>query len=216
MDFENFLRTPIYAMNFRFMLMDVVDFLRTSEQNLDALYAKEMQDIEKEEVYHEFKIDRAETAEHRFRVALPLRIRYAGVVAVVTTVEWHVGLLAKRLKVPPPTAIKGKSSTVCALDHMNLLVGGGRNEEILNFDALTKIRNCISHAAGLERDYEYAETLPEFVGRLKGFSIGDWHMFGLQVCIDRNSVELYAMEIQDVVYQLHKALSIAKHLHKKA
>ena len=83
------------------MLGDVLDFLDFSERNIDWLYGAEKQSIQRkaalgwgfpekdrylESDYTELLLT---NAEHRFTVSLPMRIRYAALVSLVTAVEWQ-------------------------------------------------------------------------------------------------------------------------------
>lgn len=105
-DPEKFLNTPIYAFDFQFMIGDVKDFLEFSESNIDSQRQCELQAIAHRKDWDQFPSDYREHLEenvnHRFRVSLPLRIRYGAVLAFITSVEWSVKFLNESALFPVP------------------------------------------------------------------------------------------------------------------
>src|SRR5690348_8496849 len=103
-DLERLLNERHYATDFQYFIGDVEDFLDFSESNIEWQYRAELQRIAREAASADWPDGYREhlegNAEHRFKVSLPLRVRYAAVIALVTAVEWSVDYLAKRLKVP--------------------------------------------------------------------------------------------------------------------
>src|SRR5450830_767121 len=96
-DFQKFLETPIEAFDFQFMIGDVKDYLEFSESNIDLQYRRELQVIESSKDLDDFQPgyrDHLEqNVEHRFKVSLPLRVRYGALLAFTTSVEWAVHYL---------------------------------------------------------------------------------------------------------------------------
>ncbi len=76
------------------------DFLEFAENNIDLQYQRELQEIAQRKDWDQFPPDYCEREHlegginHRFRVSLPLRIRYGALLAFITSVEWSVKLLS--------------------------------------------------------------------------------------------------------------------------
>lgn len=79
-----------------------------------------------------------------------------------------------------------------------------RNEDIRIFEDLVRVRNCITHSAGLIKDDKYSEQTVESVQRLDGFSLDNWHFIGTHVCIGGGSLNPYAEMLKQLVVELHK------------
>ena len=103
-DPEKFLNTPIYDFDFQFMIGDVKDFLEFSENNIDLQYQRELQAISHRKNWDEspsgYREHLEQNIDHRFRVSLPLHIRYSAVLALTTSVEWSAKLLIYKLVNP--------------------------------------------------------------------------------------------------------------------
>ena len=209
-DIDRLMNEPIYAFDFQFMIGDVQDYLDFSENNIEWQYRSELQSIRRRAETGDFEDfpqgyrEHLETnAEHRFKVSLPLRIRYGALLALATTVEWSVEYLVQNLIVPLETEPK-KNKTIYALEVLNERTGLGRDGPIKDFEALVRVRNCVAHSAGLERDYKYRDNLPEAVRRLSGFSLANWHFFGSHVAIEKGALDKYIQEMKHLVVDLHK------------
>jgi len=211
-DLQRLLSEPIYAFNFQFMIGDIQDYLDFSENNIEWLYRTELQSIRRraeagdfDTMPHGYREHLEANAEHRFKVSLPLRVRYGALLALVTATEWSVAHLAHRLIKPFGTIPKGRNKTIHELDVLNERTCLGRDELIKDFEALVRVRNCVAHSAGLERDYKHRDTLLEAIQRLNGFSLAKWHFFGSHVAIDKGALDKYIQEIKVFVVDLHKA-----------
>jgi hypothetical protein len=208
-DLERLLSEPIYAFDFQSMIGDVEDFLDFSENNIDWQYRRELQDIshrvEAEEFPQGYKEHLEANAEYRFRVSLPLRVRYASVVALTTSVEWAVGYLMKRLKVPLSKRPSGCNGTVHGLLELQRRTDVGSVERVRDYEALVQVRNCIAHSAGIEERYKFRGQLAAAVDRLSGFSLGHWHFFGRHVCIEKGALNRYVQQMGELIVALHKA-----------
>jgi hypothetical protein len=215
-DLDRLMNGPIYAFDFQFMIGDVQDYLDFSETNIEWQYRTELQSIRRRAETEDFPPGYQEhleaNAEHRFKVSLPLRIRYGAVMALATAVEWSVTYLAQRAVEPIGKKPNGKNETVYALEVLNERAGLKRNEAIKDFEALVRVRNCIAHSAGLERDYEHRNQLPGAIQRLKGFSLASWHFLGSHVVIEKGALDTYVREMKRLVVGLHKAAQEQGHL----
>ena len=211
---ERLLNEPIYAFNFKSMIGSIREFLAFSEANI----AK--QHIEKRRSIHE-RVDSGElnfldehrdsyvehlleNTEHWFTVGLPLQVRYAALLSLITAVEWSIGLLNKQLTQP----IKNQSGcnlTVHSLKILNKRTQLGKMNSIDNYKALVEARNCIVHNAGLERGYKYPDALEQSLERLEGIYLDNWYLYGTHVCIEREALNQYIDEIGETVVDLRAA-----------
>lgn len=217
-DIEKFLSTPIDAFDFQVMIGDAKDFLEFSEENLDWQYRREMQAIARRDDISScpsgYREHLETNAGHRFKVSLPLRIRYGALLAFTTSVEWAVvGYLHRNATSPVPKAPKGTNPTVNVLRELCARASLEAKETIQDYEALTKVRNCVAHSAGIVATYQYKDDMPEAVRRLSGFSLANWHFFGEVVCIERGALEKYMDATSRLVVALHTAMR-EKHLLK--
>ena len=135
---------------------------------------------------------------------MPLRIRYGALLALTTAVEWSVKRLCQNLIEPVEDPGKEKSA-VNRLKILTNRAGLERGELISNFEALTYVRNCIAHNAGLEEGDKFETDLPKTISRLgKGFSLAGWHFLGSHVAIDKGALEKYIEEMQPLMVDLSK------------
>ena len=151
------------------MLDDLKNFIDFSEQNIQWQKKRELYRIEREcdaksledpDLGLGYPESEREKVQRRFDSLLQ-RVRYASLIALITTVE-RVAMTLKALaesmdrSIPPrPT---GKNMVVHLLDVFNQ-VGLGCEQQVLVLETLTQVRNCIVHAAGLVDEYEYGAQL---------------------------------------------------------
>lgn len=215
-DLDRLMNEPIYAFDFQFMIGDVQDCLDFSENNIEWQYRTELQSIRRRAETEGFPPGYQEhleaNAEHRFKISLPLRIRYGAIMALATAVEWSVTYLAQRAVEPIGEKPNGKNETVYALEILNERTGLKRNESIKDFEALVWVRNCVAHSAGLERDYKHRNQLSGAIERLKGFSLASWHFFGSHVAIEKGALDTYVGEMKRLIVDLHKVAQEQGHL----
>lgn len=208
-DLERLLSEPFYAIDFQYMIGDIEDFLDFAERHIEWQYRHELRDIRRRANDEEFPPGLREhletNAEHRFKVSLPLRVRYAAVIGLATSVEWSVGFLVKHLRAPISEVPKGRKDTVHGLMELQRRTGIGHADAISDYAALVHVRNCIAHSAGIEEHYRWRGELPAAVGRLSGFSLANWHLFGRHICIEKGALSPYVREMGDLIVALHKA-----------
>ena len=209
-DLQKFLDTPIEAFDFQFMIGDVKDFLEFSESNIDWQYRRELQAIEHHKDLDDFpsgyRDHLEQNAEHRFKVSLPLRVRYGALLAFTTSVEWAVGYLNQSAVSPVSDARDGTNVTVKALRQFSVQTGVDASAVIDDYEALVQVRNCIVHAAGIVEAYRFEDTLPAAIARIGGITLANWHFLGDQVCIDRGALEPHIDRAAELVVSLHSAM----------
>ena len=206
---NQFLDTTIDAMDFQSMISDVNDFLEFSEQNIDWQHRRELQSIT---LRTDLKDDPdycdslEQSADHRFKVSLLLRIRYSALLSFVTSVEWSVTFLNQSAVTPIPAKKNGVNHTVKILHEFSNRVALNSMEIVANYEALVKLRNCIAHYGGVLHGYPYKDDLPNAVARIRGITIERWHFFGDQICIARGALEDPIQSTAKLVLELHKQM----------
>jgi hypothetical protein len=213
-DLQKFLDTPIEAFDFQFMIGDVKDFLEFSESNIDWQYRRELQAIAHSNNYDDlppnYRHHLEQNAEHRFKVSLPLRVRYGAVLAFTTSVEWAISYLNKCATSPVPDRRDGTNSTVNILRVFCARASIDAGAVIDDFEALVQIRNCIVHSGGIVETYRFMNDLPAAISKIDGITLANWHFFGDQVCIDRGALEPHIDRAAELVVKLHSALRARK------
>lgn len=208
---QDFLNRPMYALDFRIMIGDVVDFLDFSERNIESQFQLELQAIPKMVAPEDRSTGLVEHLENnanfRFQVALPLRLRYAVVVALVTSIEWSVRLLVKKFNVEVPSKPNSESKLIRRIRGLQVVAGMECEEEIRIVKDLVQIRNCIAHSAGLIRHDGRSEDIRSSVNRFDGFSIEKKHLLGEQVYIEKGALNPYADKLEQFVVDLHARVS---------
>jgi hypothetical protein len=209
-DLQKFLDTPIEAFDFQFMIGDVKDFLEFSESNIDWQYRRELKAIANRKDIVDFppgyRHHLEQNAEHRFKVSLPLRVRYGAVLAFTTSVEWAIGYLNKCAASPVSNHRDDTNLTVKILRDFSARASVDAEAVIDDYQALIQIRNCIAHSAGVVETYRFKDDLPAAVSRIGGITIANWHFFGDQVCIVRGALEPHIDRTAALVVTLHSAL----------
>lgn len=104
-DFNTFLDQTFFGLDTLTMLGDVEDFIEFSERNIGWQKQRELRRAEQECNNTEFDdphleaLHRDQTlqgVEFRFEVSLTQRVRYAGLTALITTIEWVLLALKQR------------------------------------------------------------------------------------------------------------------------
>lgn len=209
-DPQKFLDTPIEAFDFQFMIGDVQDFLEFSESNIDWHYRRELQAIAHRKDFDDFppghRHHLEQNAEHRFKVSLPLRVRYGAVLAFTTSVEWAIGYLNKYAVSPVSDLRDGTNLTVKILQDFSAKASVDAEQVIDDYKALVQIRNCIVHSAGIVETCRFKNDLPAAVSQIGGITLANWHFFGDQVCIERGALEPHIDRAAELVVTLNSAL----------
>jgi len=205
---------PVYAYEFQVMIGDIQDYLELSESTIEWQYRTERQRIRRQAERGDFRGFPSEysqsygkhlenNADHRFKVSLPLRIRYGALIALVTMVEWSVNYLARAVG-QELKGTKEKSKTVWGLEYLAKRCGLECDEFIKDFQVLSYVRNCIAHNAGLEEGSRYRTQLREAIARLEGVSFAKWHFLGSHVAIEKGALDKYIENMKTLVVDLHK------------
>lgn len=208
-DAEKLLNTPIEAFDFSVMIGDVMDFLEFAEENLSKQYQAALEALARRDLSgcpSEYKDSLEANLNHRFQTSLPLQLRYGALIGFVTTVEWAALRLNEAAITHAPPKAKKDNESVHLLRHFTREAGIDAEHMLKNYEALVHMRNCIAHSAGLHATYKHRESLCNEINRLTGIYFGSWHFLGDQICIDRNALSPYMLEMADFLPNLHAAL----------
>ena len=209
------LHEPIYSWDVAARLSGIVDFLEFSERNLAWQRQREVRRAKKEADTLEFEPQDAhlllqarkqmvESAELRFDIGLSQSVRYAGIVAYVTSIEWCMKLFNARL--PHPFSSK-KSDSVHILKHLSTKVAYPLSEQAATLKRMIAVRNCIVHSAGLVKGDKHETDIRAAIAALNGFGISNAGFIGDEICVDIGAVEHMAKEALIWVPALDKACS---------
>ena len=174
---------------------DVDDFLEASELNIEWQRRGAIQAIRGTTDLDDFPegyLDHLLTnAEHRFTTSLPIRLRYASLVALVTTVEWEARALCKYAAFSIEEKPKGVNKTVHILRSFEGQLSIDATKTIDDYENLVFVRNVVAHNSGVVPGCEFEDQVREAVNKLEGFSITNWHFIGDCVKIERDSLKPY-------------------------
>lgn len=205
------------------MLGDVEDFIEFSEGNIGWQKHRELRRAEKECNDTEFDDPRQEAqyrdqilegVEYRFDVSLTQRVRYAALIALITTVEWVVLALKKRAAFDFPTKPKKKNEAVHALSVFNRKAALGLEQKILLLETLSQVRNCIVHAAGLLASYQYQPELRQSLIVLPGIKVSNLNFLGDSIDIEAGFLEGIIKDVREWLPNVEKAVSEQRFLRK--
>lgn len=218
-DPEEFLSRKHFALTFRSLVSDVEDFLEFSEQTLAWQHRNANQAIQRNPDLGEYPEGYIEhfiaSTEHRFAVSLPMRLRYASLVALVTTMEWEgrvLGQIANFRLEPKP---KERSETVHILKCFDRELSLGAGATIDDYERLVHVRNVVSHNAGIAAGYRHEAQLRNSVDLLSpGFTIANWNFLGDCVKIERGALTPYIRAMADRLPRIWQAADNAGKVRK--
>src|SRR5712692_5877580 len=158
-DLDRLLDQTYYSWNTSVMLSGVIDFLEFSESNLSWQRRREIRKAQQEgdavdfapedqHLAESYRQHLVEGAEYRFDVSLSQRVRYAGLVAFVTTLEWCAKALKHRMARAVTKTPKGENEHVHFFSFLNQLSSAGFGHHIEDLGHLVQVRNCVVHAGG--------------------------------------------------------------------
>ncbi len=205
-EMDRLLNQPIYSWDTSQMLGEVISFLEFSEENLAWQYRRELRKADEEskaafppghEHYHSYRQHLLGNVEYGFDVSLSQRIRYAGLVAFLTTVEWFAKAMKRRLPETVSLPKEVENENINVLQYLNSRISAGFDERIADVRNLVYVRNCVVHAAGFVNEYRHGDALKHAVQQLRGFSIWEENYLGTSIKIERGAVDAYAKEASE-------------------
>ena len=219
-DLNLLLDQTYYGWDTKTMLGDVIGFLEFSEANLTWQKRRELLRAEHEGKNTEFRLEDQhlaasyrgqliEAVEYGFDVSLAQRVRYSGLVAFVTTMEWCAKLFSKRLKHESPSVPAGHNKHVHLFSYLNIESSSQFEKQIDDLKKLVHVRNCVVHASGFVEGYEFEKEVRETLGSLDGFSTWSENFLGTNIKIEKNAIEKFAEGAMAWVPQLDERCTAA-------
>lgn len=204
-------RINLDTWDFQVMIEDVKSFLEIAENNLSVLHAKEIASIKKthedggfSDIPRGYKEHLEQNSNFRFLTSQPLQIRYAALVSLTTSVEWAIKHICKKLEEPIKTNVNDGNKTVQILSKLNNKLCLGLEDIVLEYGSLVKIRNCIVHNSGIKKGYRHEEDLPKIIEQIRGISLEDKRILGVQIWIEKNSLNRYIDRIKNLVIKIYE------------
>jgi hypothetical protein len=204
-DLNAFLDQTFFGLDIQTMLGDVEDFVEFSESNIGWQKHRELRRAEQECDNTEFDDPRLEAqyrdqmlegVEYRFEVSLKQRVRYAALIALITTIEWVLLALKKRAVFEFPKKPEKKNEAVHALSEFNKRAVIGLEQKILLLETLIQVRNCIVHAAGLLASYQYEPELRQRLVELPGVKVSNLNFLGDSIEIETGFLESVIKDVR--------------------
>ncbi len=200
---DRLLNSTIYSWDVSSLLSGIVDFLEFSESNVAWQREREVRRARKEADELDFgpmdahllpqaQVQIVESAEYRFDIGLAQSVRYSGLVAYVTAVEWCAKLFASRASTPVPKSPKGTNEAVHILRSLDAKTEGGFEQQINVFERVVFVRNCVVHAAGLIRGDKHEVELRAAISAVPSFELSTAGFLGESVHISKGAIEALA------------------------
>ncbi len=139
-------------------------------------------------------------------ISLTQRVRYSGLTAVITTIEWSLIVIKGQATFPvpdKPKTPKGRSEAVYLLEVFAKRCGQNLATDIKELQTLTQVRNCVVHSAGRIETYEFLNELRQALQGHVGIKLSNSNFLGesievaegyLQSVIERAKTWLPALE----------------------
>lgn len=200
---EALINEPIYGLDALTLLEDVEDFLDFSEANIDwqAKRGARKAEVECQAIEFDDPLDAVRYREHRlegvnyrFNVSLTQRIRYSGLTAVITSIEWSLVVMQRRATFAIPPKPRGTSEAVHLLGAFASRVGQEVTDQIKLLILLVHVRNCVVHSAGRIETYDFADDLRQALSGHDGIKLSNSSYLG-------ESIEICPGYLQKVIEQ---------------
>jgi hypothetical protein len=180
------------------MLNDVEDFIEFSECRIKKQQHREFLRAEREcdcttfssaQEEGQYRIQILDGVKFHFETCLTQRVRYATLVALITTIDWVLLSLKKRTSFRFPKTPTGKNESIHILSIFNTKANLHLENEISSLENLIHIRNCIVHAAGLLSSYKHEIKLRQTLKALPGVKVSDLNFLGDSIEIEDGFLE---------------------------
>lgn len=213
---DEFLNRTFFGLDILTMLNDVEHFIEFSEGNIATQkqleYNRTERDCSEEEfddpvMAAQYRDQMLESVHYRFDVGLTQRVRYAGLTAFITTVEWCLLALKKRAAFDFPDKPKGTNEAVHALEVFNQKANLGVETKIEVLRAAIQVRNCIVHAAGLLGSFQYEASLRAQLQSLPGVKASTINFLGESLEIEAGFLESLVEDFRQWLPDIEKTAS---------
>jgi len=216
LDLTKFLDQTFFGLDTLSMLSDVEDFIEFSESNIGWQKHRELRRAEQECNDTEFDDPRDEAqyrdqilegVKFRFEISLTQRVRYAALVALITTIEWVLLTLKKRRAFEFPQKPEGRSDAIHILSVFNSMGTLGLEQEITALETLIFVRNCVVHSAGLLSSYKHEDDLRAALTTFSGITVSDLHFLGDCIEIESGFLEKVVLDLRRWLPNLDRVVS---------
>lgn len=204
-DLDALLNHTFFGLDTLAMLGDIDDFIEFSESNIGWQKHRALRHAEQECDNTEFDDPRLETqyldqmlegVDYRFEVSLKQRVRYAALIALITTIEWVLLALKKRATFDFPKKPEKTNEAVHALSEFNKRAVIGLEHKMLLLETLIQVRNCIVHAAGLLASYQHELELRQKLVELSGIKVSRLNFLGDSIEIETGFLESVIKDVR--------------------
>lgn len=197
-----FLNCTLESLDLIAMLNGVDRFISFNETNIETQKATQTNLAEKtvfvgvvDSLQLQLRDQLVESTKYRFDIDFTRRSRYAGLTALITTVDWFVVSFRNRLSF---TATEKKGNkTVNLLRDLNELSQQPYAKQIKDFEHLVHVRNCIVHASGLIESYEHEKSLREALPNIRGVTLFVDDFLGECIDLDRDAIPSRVNEMKN-------------------
>lgn len=195
---DEMLNQTFFGLDTLAMLGDIEHFVEFTEKNIvwqkDLEYSRAQRECDEEEfddpsTKTQYRDQMLGGVLYRFDVGLTQRARYAGLTALITTVEWCLLSLKKRAAFQFPKKPDSKNEAVHILSVFNEKVPMDLNAKIEHLKALILVRNCVVHGAGLLGAFRYEQKLRERLPALSGIKASNINFLGESIEIEPGVLE---------------------------
>lgn len=216
LDLDTFLDQTFFGLDTLTMLGDVEDFIEFSESNIGWQKHRELRrakqecddtDLDDPHLAAQYRDQTLEGVEYRFEISLKQRVRYAALIALITTIEWVLLALKRRAAFKFPKKPKKKNEAVHALSVFNERAAISLGQKIDLLETLSQVRNCIVHAAGLLASYQHEPELRQRLGGLSGVKVSNLNFLGDSIEIEAGFLEGVIKDVRGWLPDVEKALS---------
>lgn len=219
-DLDHFLSEPIYSWNAAVEFSGVIDFLEFAEGNLAWQRRRAVRKAQEEgssvefdtpdkQLAAQYREHLVEAAEYLWDVVLSQRIRYAGLVAFISTVESCAKAFCKRLLQDLPPRPNGENKSVHLLEFLNDVSSSRFEGQICDLRRLMHVRNCVVHAGGFLERYKWEDEVRKSATALRGFSIWEENFLGTSIHIEEGPLEQHAKAAAEWLPLLDKKATVA-------
>lgn len=216
LDLATLLDQTFFSLDTLAMLGDVENFIEFSESNIEWQKNRELRRVEYEcnvaeidnpRLAAQYQDQMLEGVEYRFEVSLKQRVRYAALVALITTIEWVLLALKRRAAFMFPKTPQKKNEAVHALSVFDKKAAIGLEQKILLIESMIQVRNCIVHAAGLLASYQYESELREKLEGLRGVKVSSLNFLGDSIEIETGFLERIIKDVRVWLPNVEKVVS---------
>lgn len=216
LDINSFLDQTLFGLDTLTMLGDVEDFIEFSESNIGWQKHRELRRAEQEcndshfddpRLEAQYRGQMLEGVEYRFDISLTQRVRYAALIALITTVEWVVLALKRRSTFKFAAKPKKKNEAAYVLSVFSGKAALGLEQEISLLETLSQVRNCIVHSAGLLSSYQYQTELRQALIALPGVKVSNLNFLGDSIEIEAGFLEGVIKDVRVWLPNVEKAIS---------